>query len=219
MTGITPGRPAIIERRHPGDSMRKHYDRDDADIKARMNYRTITSDELQTELHYKSRGSMFAEPLPRLLHAEIEEQYVTQYGALGFVVHPAVQEIRAGVERGVPAGQQERCLDPVPPGLFNEPFGPGVGAREEDDVGVDRLDQAEEVASTVGSSPSRRWAWPSTALVAPLARLLRTGSPSSARSITTRPRANAAENCSPPALCRAGGRARPGTTGHGGRRR
>jgi hypothetical protein len=85
-TEIKPGRPTIIEHRHPDDSMRRHYDRTRADIKTKMNYYTITSGEQQTELYYKSHGFMFAEPLPRLLYteiAEIEEQHVTQYGALG----------------------------------------------------------------------------------------------------------------------------------------
>jgi Mn-containing catalase len=85
-TEIKPGRPTIIEHRHPDDSMRKHYDRNDADIKTKLNYWTITSGEQQTEVFYKSNGHMFAEPLPRLLYAEIaeiEEQHVTQYGALG----------------------------------------------------------------------------------------------------------------------------------------
>ncbi len=85
-TDIKPGRPTIIEHRHPDDSMRRHYDRTTADIKTKMNYYTITSGEQQTEFYYKSHGFMFAEPLPRLLYAEIaeiEEQHVTQYGALG----------------------------------------------------------------------------------------------------------------------------------------
>ncbi len=85
-TEIKPGRPTAIEHRNPDDSMRKHYDRNAADIKTKMNYYTITAGEQQTELYYKTHGSMFAEPLPRLLYAEIaeiEEQHVTQYGGLG----------------------------------------------------------------------------------------------------------------------------------------
>lgn len=85
-TEIKPGRPTIVEHRHPDDSMRRHYDKKSADIKTKLNYWTITSGEQQTELYYKSHGFMFAEPLPRLLYAEIaeiEEQHVTQYGALG----------------------------------------------------------------------------------------------------------------------------------------
>ena len=85
-TEIKPGRPTIIEHRHPDDSMRRHYDRNTTAIKTKLNYWSITSGEQQTELYYKTHGMMFAEPLPRLLYAEIaeiEEQHVTQYGALG----------------------------------------------------------------------------------------------------------------------------------------
>jgi Mn-containing catalase len=85
-TEIKPGRPTVVEHRHSEDSMRRHYDKSTAEIKTKLNYWTITSGEQQTELYYKSHGFMFAEPLPRLLYAEIaeiEEQHVTQYGALG----------------------------------------------------------------------------------------------------------------------------------------
>jgi hypothetical protein len=42
-TEVKPGRPTSIEHRHPDDSMRKHYDKDTADIKTKMNYNTIVS--------------------------------------------------------------------------------------------------------------------------------------------------------------------------------
>ncbi len=81
-TEAKPGRPTSIEHRHPDDSMRKHYDKNSADIKTKMNYITIVSGEQQTELFYKSHGYMYPEDLARKLYAEIaeiEEQHVTQY--------------------------------------------------------------------------------------------------------------------------------------------
>ncbi len=85
-TEVKPGRPTCMEHRHPDDSMRKHYDKDEAELKTKMNYLTITSGEQQTELFYKTHGNMCSDDLARKLYseiAEIEEQHVTQYGLLG----------------------------------------------------------------------------------------------------------------------------------------
>jgi rubrerythrin len=85
-TDVKPGRPTSIEHRHPDDSMRKHYDKDSADIKTKMNYNTIVSGEQQTMLFYRSHGFMYPDAIARQLYAEIaeiEEQHVTQYGLLG----------------------------------------------------------------------------------------------------------------------------------------
>lgn len=85
-TEVKPGRPTVIEHRHPNESMRKHYDKDTDDIKTKMNYLTIVAGEQQTELFYKSHGFMYADDLARKIYAEIaeiEEQHVTQYGLLG----------------------------------------------------------------------------------------------------------------------------------------
>ena len=85
-TEVKPGRPTSIEHRHPNDTMRKHYNKDTADIKTKMNYLTIVSGEQQTELFYKSHGFMYSDELARQLYSEIadvEEEHVTQYGLLG----------------------------------------------------------------------------------------------------------------------------------------
>jgi rubrerythrin len=85
-TEVKPGRPTSIEHRHPDDSMRKHYDKDTADIKTKMNYHTIVSGEQQTMLFYRSQGPIYPDAIARQLYAEIaeiEEQHVTQYGLLG----------------------------------------------------------------------------------------------------------------------------------------
>jgi rubrerythrin len=85
-TEIKPGRPTVIEHRHPLDSMRMHFDKDTASAKTKMNYMTIVSGEQQTMLYYRSHGFMFADDLARKLYAEIaeiEEQHVTQYELSG----------------------------------------------------------------------------------------------------------------------------------------
>jgi len=85
-TEIKPGRPTVIEHRHPDDEMRMHFDKDEASTKTKMNYYTIVSAEQQTELFYKSHGFMYRNDLARKLYAEIaeiEEQHVSQYELVG----------------------------------------------------------------------------------------------------------------------------------------
>lgn len=85
-TEVKPGRPTSVEHRHPEDTLRKHYDKDTADLKTKMNYLTIVAGEQQTELFYKDHGFMYSNELARQLFSEIadvEEQHVTQYGLLG----------------------------------------------------------------------------------------------------------------------------------------
>lgn len=85
-TEVKPGRPTLAHHRHPNDTMRKHYDKDTADIKTKMNYLTIVAGEQQTELFYKSHGFMYSDELARQIYSEIadvEEEHVTQYGLLG----------------------------------------------------------------------------------------------------------------------------------------
>jgi len=85
-TEIKPGRPTAIEHRHPVDEMRKHFRRDEVDTRTWLNYYTIVSAEQQTELYYKSHGFMFSDDMARKLYAEIaeiEEQHVSQYEAVG----------------------------------------------------------------------------------------------------------------------------------------
>ncbi len=85
-TEIKPGRPTSIEHRHPDDEMRLHFDKKSAEIKSWMNYYTIVSGEQQTMLYYRSHGFMQENDLARKLYAEIaeiEEQHVSQYEAVG----------------------------------------------------------------------------------------------------------------------------------------
>jgi len=85
-TEIKPGRPTVVEHRHPFEEMRMHYDKDKASAKTKMNYFTIVSGEQQTMLYYMGHGSMVADDMGRKLYAEIaeiEEEHVTQYELIG----------------------------------------------------------------------------------------------------------------------------------------
>lgn len=85
-TEIKPGRPTVVEHRHPVDEMRKHFDKNAVPLRSKMNYHTIVSAEQQTELFYKSHGFMYSDDLARKLYseiAEIEEQHVSQYELVG----------------------------------------------------------------------------------------------------------------------------------------
>ena len=85
-TEIKPGRPTSIEHRHPDDEMRMHFNKDSVHVKSWMNYFTIVSGEQQTMLYYRTHGGMFEDDLARKLYAEIaeiEEQHVSQYEAVG----------------------------------------------------------------------------------------------------------------------------------------
>jgi hypothetical protein len=84
-TDIRPGRPTIIEHRHPLDDLRRPYDRRRAAPMTRINAQTLVAAEHQTHDYYMTIGPMFADPVARMLYAEIasiEEQHVTHYESL-----------------------------------------------------------------------------------------------------------------------------------------
>lgn len=84
-TDVIPGRPTIVEHRHPLDDLRDHYDRTTADPISKLHALTIMSGEYQTRDYYMNIGPTFADPVARQLYAEIasiEEQHVTQYGSI-----------------------------------------------------------------------------------------------------------------------------------------
>jgi len=85
-TEIKPGRPTNVEHRHPDDEMRDHFFKDSTSIKTWMNYFTIVSGEQQTMNYYRTHGANLENDLARKLYAEIaeiEEQHVSQYEAVG----------------------------------------------------------------------------------------------------------------------------------------
>jgi hypothetical protein len=84
-TDIRPGRPTAIEHRAPEDDLRRPYDRRRADALTKLNACTIMAAEHQTHDYYMTIGPQFADPIARMLYAEIasvEEQHVTQYESI-----------------------------------------------------------------------------------------------------------------------------------------
>jgi hypothetical protein len=84
-TEITPGRPTVLEHRHPYDDIRGHYSTQTVDPLSRLHVMTIVAGEQQTMNFYMNHGSDWIEPIARGLYAEIamiEEQHVTHYESL-----------------------------------------------------------------------------------------------------------------------------------------
>lgn len=84
-TDVAPGRPTAVEHRAPEDDLRDHYDRRVAAPITKLNALTIVSGEFQTHDYYANVGPLFADPVARMLYAEIasiEEQHVTQYESI-----------------------------------------------------------------------------------------------------------------------------------------
>jgi hypothetical protein len=84
-TDIRPGRPTIVEHRHPDDDLRRHYDARTAAPLTKLNAMLLVGSEYQTRDYYLTVGPTFSDPVARQLYAEIasiEEQHVTHYEAL-----------------------------------------------------------------------------------------------------------------------------------------
>lgn len=84
-TDVLPGRPTAVEHRAPEDDLRDHYDRKTAQPISKLHALTILAGEFQTHDYYATIGPLFADPVARLLYAEIasiEEQHVTQYESI-----------------------------------------------------------------------------------------------------------------------------------------
>lgn len=84
-TEITPGRPTAAHHRHPQDEIRKHINKDDADIQTKLNILTIVAGEQQTMNFYMNNGNRHGSNLGRGLYMEIgqvEEQHVSHYESL-----------------------------------------------------------------------------------------------------------------------------------------
>ncbi len=82
---IRPGRPTVLEHRHPLDDLRRPYDMRTAHPLTKIHALLITAAEFQTHEFYMNIGPTFSDPVARQLYAEIasiEEQHVTQYGSL-----------------------------------------------------------------------------------------------------------------------------------------
>jgi rubrerythrin len=84
-TDVLPGRPTVVEHRHPLDDVRESYDKNKAAPITKLIALTILSGEQQTLNYYQNIGPLFADPMARQLYAEIghiEEQHVTQYESM-----------------------------------------------------------------------------------------------------------------------------------------
>jgi hypothetical protein len=85
LTEITPGRPTVVEHRHPYDDLRGHFETHTVDPLSRMHVMTIIAGEQQTMNFYMNHGTDWIEPIARGLYTEIaliEEQHVTHYESL-----------------------------------------------------------------------------------------------------------------------------------------
>ncbi|MDQ3765178.1 MAG: hypothetical protein M3460_27910 [Actinomycetota bacterium] len=85
LTEVMPGRPTIMEHRHPVDNVRDPYNRGTAAPISKLHALTIMSAEQQTMNFYMNTGSMYMEPIARQLYQEIgliEEEHVTHYESL-----------------------------------------------------------------------------------------------------------------------------------------
>jgi hypothetical protein len=84
-TDVRPGRPTRDEHRAAVDDVREPYARTSAAALTKLNALTIVSAEHQVHDYYMNIGPQFADPIARMLYAEIaaiEEQHVTQYESL-----------------------------------------------------------------------------------------------------------------------------------------
>lgn len=85
LTEIMPGRPTVVEHRHPDDEIRGHFETHAVDPLTRLQVMTIVAAEQQTMNFYMNHGTDWIEPVARGLYAEIaeiEEQHVTHYESL-----------------------------------------------------------------------------------------------------------------------------------------
>lgn len=85
LTEIFPGRPTLVEHRHPHDDVRRPMNAEKADIRTILNTMTIVAAEQQTLNFYANVANRPENPLARALYVEIgqiEEQHVTHYESL-----------------------------------------------------------------------------------------------------------------------------------------
>jgi rubrerythrin len=84
-TDLGPGRPTAHQHRAPVDDLRDGYDRSDSDLQTRLLARLHHAMEAQARETYLAVGPTFADPVARMLYAEVacvEEQHLTQAGSL-----------------------------------------------------------------------------------------------------------------------------------------
>jgi hypothetical protein len=85
LTEVLPGRPTLVQHRHPMDNVRDPYDRTKNEPISKLHALTIMSAEQQTMNFYMNVGPQYMEPIARQLYQEIgliEEAHVTHYESL-----------------------------------------------------------------------------------------------------------------------------------------
>ncbi|MFS8522734.1 MAG: hypothetical protein FWJ87_15440 [Micromonosporaceae bacterium] len=85
LTEVMPGRPTVVQHRHPYDNVRDPYDRATAAPLSKMHALTIMATEQQTMNFYMNVGPQYMEPIARQLYQEIgliEQEHVTHYESL-----------------------------------------------------------------------------------------------------------------------------------------
>ena len=85
LTEVMPGRPTIVQHRHPYDNVRDPYDRTTVAPLSKLHALTIMAAEQQTMNFYMNVGPQYMEPIARQLYQEIaliEEEHVTHYESL-----------------------------------------------------------------------------------------------------------------------------------------
>lgn len=83
-TDIVPGRPTMAHHRSPENDLMQPYPAD-ASLATRLHALTLVGGEYQTHDYYMTVGPQFADPVARLLYAEIasvEAQHITHYGSI-----------------------------------------------------------------------------------------------------------------------------------------
>jgi rubrerythrin len=82
---LRPGRPTIDQHRAPADDLRRGYDRARAAAVSKLNALTVVASAHETRDYYLHVGPRLADPVARLIFAEIasvEEQHASQYECL-----------------------------------------------------------------------------------------------------------------------------------------
>ncbi|MCT9930229.1 hypothetical protein N5079_08315 [Planotetraspora sp. A-T 1434] len=85
LTEVMPGRPTMLQHRHPIDNLREPYDKNTTAPLSKLHALTIMSTEQQTMNFYMNVGPEYMEPIARQLYQEIgliEEEHVTHYESL-----------------------------------------------------------------------------------------------------------------------------------------
>lgn len=83
-TDVVPGRPTMAHHRAPPSDLMEPYPAD-AVLATRLHALTLVGGEYQTHDYYMTVGPQFADPVARMLYAEIasvEAQHITHYGSM-----------------------------------------------------------------------------------------------------------------------------------------